>query len=277
MLLRAVRKVARYALALRHRLAWRQRVDLYRRRRFAREVARLDVVFNSVSWGDRLLTLDKSCGFRADPAFARALEGIETAAPNEGPDGIAWRLNTLCWAARRALRAGGDFVECGVYRGDMSWFVAQVIGAGNIPHFYLYDSFEGFSATYSSPADFADSPAFMDFANTVYRADGLYESVRARFAGYRNFTVTKGFLPEALAQVSPQSIGYLHLDLNSARAEVAVLERIFDRIVSGGVIVFDDYGWWLYKNQRAITDAFMAARGYEILELPTGQGLLIKR
>jgi hypothetical protein len=276
MVMRAIRFVARHVLALRHRLAWRRRLDLYRRRRFAREIGRLGAVFNSVSWGDRLLTLDKSCGFRADPAFARALEGIEKAPPHEGPDGIAWRLNTLCWAARRALRAGGDFVECGVYRGDMSWFVTQVIGAQNIPHFYLYDSFEGFSPTYSSPADFGN-PAFMDFANSVYRADGLYEGVRARFAGYRNVTVVKGFLPEALAQASPQAIGYLHLDLNSARAEVAVLERIFDRVVSGGVIVFDDYGWWLYKNQRAITDAFMAARGYDILELPTGQGLLIKR
>jgi hypothetical protein len=34
--------------------------------------------------------------------------------------------------------------------------------------------------------------------------------------------------------------GYLPIDLNSPRAEVTVLERRFDRVLPGGVIVFDD-------------------------------------
>lgn len=283
-----IRTVARHLLPARlrsvlgHLLAaqgrtWRHRLEAGRRRRFGREVERLRTWCNSISWGDRLLTLDKSCGFRDDPAFARALVSIPRSDEFDGPDRIAWRLNTLCWAARRALRSGGDFVECGVYRGDMSWFLAQVIGADKIPHFYLYDSFSGFSPAYSSSSDFADSPGFLDFANEIYRTEGLYESVSNRFAGYTNFTVIKGFLPETLDQACPQQIGYLNLDLNSVRAELAVLERLFDRVVAGGVIVFDDYGWWQYRNQRPITDKFIAARGYEILELPTGQGLLVKR
>jgi len=271
-----LRRVLGHHLAAQGR-AWWHRLDAGRRRRFGREIERLRTWCHSISWGDRLLTLDKACGFRDDPAFARALESIPRSDEFDGPDRIAWRLNTLCWAARRALRSGGDFVECGVYRGDMSWFLAQVIGADKIPHFYLYDSFSGFSPAYSSSSDFADSPGFMDFANEVYRAEGLYESVSNRFAGYRNFTVIKGFLPDALDQTCPQQIGYLNLDLNSVRAELAVLERLFDRVVAGGVIVFDDYGWWQYRNQRPITDKFIAARGYEILELPTGQGLLVKR
>jgi len=80
----------------------------------------------SVSWGDRLLTLDKSAGFATDPAFAaaaRAIRGSHAYDQYNGPDSIAWRLNTLCWAARRALQAGGDFVECGVFKGDMSFVV----------------------------------------------------------------------------------------------------------------------------------------------------------
>jgi O-methyltransferase len=247
--------------------------------RFNDEIKRIEKFHHTVSWGDRLLTLDKYCGFKHDPAFEHAIKSIRGSHQYdqyEGPDGIAWRLNTLCWAARRALRAGGDFVECGVFKGDMSWVVAQVIGGGKIPHFYLIDSFAGFSSTHSSQDDFPDTPNFLDFANKVYRAEGLYESVRDRFAPYKNFTVVKGFLPEALDRARPDRIGYLHLDLNSARAEVAVLEQLFDRVVPGGVIVFDDYGWWQYRAQKSAEDEFMRARGYEILELPTGQGLVIK-
>jgi O-methyltransferase len=247
--------------------------------RFNKQVRRLDKSHHTVSWGDRLLTLDKNFGFKQDPAFDQAIKSIRGSHQYDqydGPDGIAWRLNTLCWAAGRALRAGGDFVECGVFKGDMSWVVAQVVGAERIPHFYLFDSFAGFSPRHSSQEDFPDTPNFVAFANEVYRTKGLYESVRDRFSPHKNFTVIKGFLPDALDQARPDRIGYLHLDLNSARAEVAVLEQLFDRVVPGGVIVFDDYGWWQYRTQKQAEDEFMRARGYDILELPTGQGLVVK-
>lgn len=74
----------------------------------------------------------------------------------------------------------------------------------------------------------------------------------------------------------PERIAYLHIDLNSANAKISVLEVLFDRVVSGGVIVFDDYGWKSFSRQREAEDRFMAERGYRILELPTGQGLVIK-
>ena len=46
---------------------------------------------------------------------------------------------------------------------------------------------------------------------------------------------------------------------------------------SGGVIVFDDYGWKMFHKQKEAEDDFMRRRGYEILEMPTGQGLVVKR
>jgi len=47
--------------------------------------------------------------------------------------------------------------------------------------------------------------------------------------------------------------------------------------VSRGYIVFDDYGWKHFKKQRDAENRFMADRGHFILELPTGQGLVIKQ
>ncbi len=234
----------------------------------------------AISWGDRLLTIDKTQGFKNDPAFSAAFQQIRGAVEYDqynGPDGIAWRLNTLCWAAKCVLRVGGDLVECGVYKGDMAWVVVNTLEPARIPRFYLYDSFEGFSEQCSSPEDFPLSPGFLEVANNLYREEGLYERVRDRFAPYPNVRVIKGFLPEALDTESPERIGFLHIDLNSPRAEVAVLERLFDRLVPGGVVVFDDYGWKFFEEQRAAEDEFMAARGYEVLELPTGQGLVVKR
>jgi len=234
----------------------------------------------SVSWGDRLLTLDKSADFKEEPSFAKAfaaIRGSHQYDQYEGPDSIAWRLNTLVWAGRYALRTGGDFVECGTFKGDMAWVVLQTIGAERIRRFWLFDSFEGFSADYSSSEDFPENPGFLDFANGFYRQPGLYEYVRERFAPFANVTLIKGFLPEALDATTPDRIGFLHIDLNSPRAEIAVLERLFDRVLPGGVIVFDDYGWKMFHKQKEAEDDFMRRKGYEILELPTGQGLVAKR
>ena len=231
-------------------------------------------------WGDRLLTLDKAAGFFADEAFRASFEAIRRFHPYDGyksPQGIAWRLHTLVWAARNALAHGGDFVECGVFKGDMAWVVATVLGeALRGRTFFLYDSFEGFSPLLSRPEDYPGQPGFLDLANSYYRQPGLYESVVARFAGMPGIRVIRGFLPESLAIAAPERIAFLHVDLNSPAAEIAVLEALFDRVVPGGVIVFDDYGWQMFQRQREAEDRFMAERGHAILELPTGQGLAIK-
>jgi O-methyltransferase len=70
-------------------------------------------------------------------------------------------LNALCWAAKNALTIGGDFVECGVFKGDMAWVVLNVIDPERVPNYFLYDSFEGFSGEYSSPEDYPLNPGFL--------------------------------------------------------------------------------------------------------------------
>jgi hypothetical protein len=235
-----------------------------------------------IFWGDRLLTLDKSASFLDEPRFAAAfaaIRGSHQYDQYDSPQTIAWRLHTLVWAAEQAVALpAGDFVECGVFKGDMAWVVATLMGeklAGRT--FYLYDSFAGFAPALASPDDYPDNPGFIDFANRFYQAPDLYEAVVARFAAMPNVRITRGYLPEALALACPERIAYLHIDLNSPLAEIGCLERLFDRVVPGGAIVFDDYGWHAFRPQKQAEDTFFAARGYRVLELPTGQGLVIKR
>ncbi len=226
--------------------------------------------------GDRMATLDKSCGFRDDAKFMAAFNRHAPASADE--QGRAWRLHTLTWAARQALELDGDFVECGVFEGFMSATVADYVDFHTVSKtFYLYDTFEGLSPKYSSPDDFGISKGFFDLAQKSYHKPGLYDFVRKRFAAYPNVKVIRGVVPDVLAVESPERIAYCHIDLNSPAAEVGALEVLFDRIVPGGLVVFDDYGWLPFARQKQAEDRFAAARRYSILELPTGQGLLVKR
>ena len=69
------------------------------------------------------------------------------------------------------------------------------------------------------------------------------------------------------------------------RGEDAALEVLpgepgkpaFDRVPPGGVVAFDDYGWKMFHKQKEAEDDFMRRHDHEILELPTGQGLVIRR
>jgi O-methyltransferase len=54
------------------------------------------------------------------------------------------------------------------------------------------------------------------------------------------------------------------------------LEILFERVVAGGLIVLDDYGWLYYRDQKKAHDDFFAAHGLRVMELPTGQGLVLK-
>lgn len=237
----------------------------------------------SIFWGDRMLTIDKSAGFLLDSAFRSAFKHIHGAHKYDQYNSsvtIAWRLHTLVWAARAALALpDGDFVECGVFRGDMAWFVGEVTNfATTGRQFHLYDSFQGFDPSQTTEEDFPGLPGFLDFANAIYGAEGLWESVQARFRDLGHFHLHKGYLPGTLERDGyPDRIAYLHIDLNVAPAEIACLNHLFGRVVPGGIIVFDDYGWKAFQRQKDAEDTFFGERGYHILELPTGQGLVVKR
>jgi len=225
--------------------------------------------------GDGLAVFGKSLGFRFDGGF---VDLVNRHAKSYQDKARLWRLHTLCWAGKRALDLEGDFVECGVYKGFFSAVVCDYLGFGQTGRsFYLYDSFEGFSAKYTSPSDFAAGQLFINVAQRDYQQAHLYDAVCERFRKYPNVRLIRGFMPDSLDSICPQKISYLHIDLNSPKAEYLTLERLYPFVMPGGMIIFDDYGWSNFKKQQEAVQKFFTKTGEMVLELPTGQGLVIKK
>ena len=63
--------------------------------------------------------------------------------------------------------------------------------------------------------------------------------------------------------------------MNSPAPEIGALNALFHRVSIGGIVVFDDYDYSLREQKKAV-DHFMAECGYHVLELPTGQGVVVK-
>ncbi len=210
-------------------------------------------------FGDSLFTCSKSLGFLTDEKFRRI---VDKNAVNDIEETTIWRTHVLCWAAESALALDGDFVECGCYLGYSVACIAEFVNfAASDRHYYLYDVFE-------------NPPEAHDLDD---HGSDLHEQVKARFADFPNITVTKGVVPAILDHVAPEKIAFMHIDMNSITAEIGALERLFDRVTAGGMIVLDDYGWSNYRPQKEAHDRFFAERGLGVLDMPTGQGLVIKR
>ena len=209
---------------------------------------------NMFLWGRNNSPLD-------DAKFRQAWESnIQNDADRE----IVWRRYILACAACHCVQLPGDFVECGVYRGIGIKTVMDYLGGASFPKaFWGFDTFD------YNPVDGHQFEG---------QEEGLFESVTKRFAAYPQVRLVKGLLPDSFAQGMPESIAYLHIDLNNAAGELAALERLFERVVSGGIVIMDDYEWaGVYRAQKKAEDPWFAARNYRVFPLPTGQGLIIKR
>jgi predicted O-methyltransferase YrrM len=210
---------------------------------------------------DNLITFAHTRGFLTEPRFVAAVLG---ARPDHVERSIAWRTHTLCWAADSVARLPGDYVECGTYQGYSAEVLMNFMAGLPGRRFWLYDVFE-------------PSGAAGEGSRLPAHAPDLADQVRARFRRWDNVVVTQGRVPQVLAAAAPDQIAFLHVDMNNAEAERGALEVLFDRVSPGGIIVFDDYGWNGYRDQKASADEFMQLRGLSVLELPTGQGLVLKR
>ena len=103
-----------------------------------------------------------------------------------------------------------------------------------------------------------------------------YLDKKDQFRYCQNVNIIKGFIPDSFDVGVPDAVSFLHIDLNKVEGEIAALETMWDRLTVGCLCVLDDYGQHNYAPQKLAEDAFFARRGYHILELPTGQGIVLK-
>ncbi len=227
---------------------------------------------------DGLMTTQKNTEFLRDPRFQAAYQAaMSTGHKIQSGDGpelhIEWRIAISCWAANHARLLEGDFVECGTYTGMISSAICRYIDFNSVPKsFYLFDTFDGIPLEQVQANEHLEKKMWM---NDRWYGD-FFELAKRNFAMFPRVQLVRGRIPESLSTVAIEKVAYLSIDMNIALPERAALEYFWPKMVPGGVVVFDDYGFADHELQKATHDEFARANGLEIFMLPTGQGLLIK-
>jgi hypothetical protein len=221
---------------------------------------------------DSLITCHKNVGFLRDERFLSAYHRGISSGHKWGENlHIEWRVHVACWAAERARSLPGAFVECGVNTGIISLAVCEYIDFNTTgKDFYLFDTFNGVPESQMCEAELVDRIR----ENEVY--EECFDLAQKNFAPFPRVKLVRGLVPDTLSKVPIDRVSYLSIDLNIVQPEIAAMEFFWDKLVSGAVVVLDDYGWANYPLQQEAHDRFAASKGVPILNLPTGQGLIIK-
>ena len=184
---------------------------------------------------------------------------------------LMWRHYFVFWSADFASKAADSprLVECGVCDGVTTYFACRALSSRSRWKMFLYDAWESMLPDQILPSEsqLTGAYSYLSLENTQRNLGDFND----------NLVFLKGYLPDTLLGPDEHgSVQWLHIDLNSAKATESVLQRIFNSVSGGGIILFDDYGVPGYEDTRASVDRFFCNKSGSLLPLPTGQAMFFK-
>jgi O-methyltransferase len=164
------------------------------------------------------------------------------------------RLESLVLLCESLIEIPGDIVECGTASGGSAAMLAWASGR----HCWLYDSCKGLpEPSNRDPKNAWDyvgaNPTTPKIIAAAFRIAGLQPS---------QYTLREGWFKDTFKEPGgPESIALLHIDADWYDSVKLCLERWYDAVSSGGIIVLDDYGYW--SGCREAYDEFCRERKIE--------------
>ncbi len=215
-----------------------------------------------------------NCDFMSDP-FIQECFNIQANTNGEQHDPHYWRTYIYLWAGKRQMALDGDFVECGVCKGGSARALIHYTDFGKCPKkFYLFDTYAGLLPSHVTEEEKALEALGQ---RPKYEYEPCIEQVKATFQPFRNVIIVQGAVPESLPNFPEEAkVSFISIDMNCVIPEIAAANFFWDKMVSGAIMLLDDYGWWGHIMQKEGFDKFAHEKGVEVLSLPTGQGLIIK-
>ena len=227
--------------------------------------------------GSDLMTLMNS-QFKDEKNFKLAFnKAIEFGKDKDGKlKGIAptqkWRIYFNQVFFSYSLQLEGDLVDCGTHFGCNA--ISNLIYNQNkeyVKKYYLIDSYKGLSEKYS------EDPLYKIYKNK-YKEHDLHSIVKNNFKNWKNVIIINGFIPEILQTVEINKICYLHINLNAVYPEIEAFNFFWNKVVKGGVVILDDilsHGHHI-KHYEIFENEILKKYKIEMINMPTGQGLIIK-
>ncbi len=161
----------------------------------------------------------------------------------------------------------GDILEVGVWRGGTGAIMCKASEKHIGTTVYLADTFEGVVKATKE--------------DTVYRggehSDTSKETVEELLnkVGAKNQKILKGIFPDAFPDVKIEQIKLCHIDVDTYLSAKEIFDYAWPKIPVGGIVVFDDYGFWTCEGVTKYFNALDLKDGRKIHNL-NGHGIIVK-
>lgn len=171
--------------------------------------------------------------------------------------------------SRLTKKLPGNMAECGSYMGVSAWFMAHEAPDVDL---FLFDAFEGLQAPGERDM-LADGSAYWKEGDVSSPEKVLTKNL----SEFDHVNVLKGWIPSRFSEVSERKFRLVHIDVDLYQPTLDSLIFFYPRMVPGGVIVMDDYGFMNCPGAKLAADEFMSDKPEYVLHFPTGQGVIIRQ
>jgi len=176
------------------------------------------------------------------------------------------RLRVLDKFAKQALYLEGNFWECGVYKGGTALLFSEAIKVNKQIKLRLFDTFSGMPECHPQK----DKHKKGDFIDTSL------ESVKAFIGDTKQVHYYEGLIPETFKGLEDEKIAFVHIDVDIYQSVMDCCKFIMPRMVKGGIVIFDDYGFESCPGAKEAIDEYFKDKSENPLQLPTNNALVVK-
>ncbi|BAK74561.1 MAG: TylF/MycF/NovP-related O-methyltransferase [Candidatus Altimarinota bacterium] len=174
---------------------------------------------------------------------------------------------------KKIINLPGDVVECGLFKGNSFFRFAHfrdLLESKNSRKIIGFDIFGKFPKTeYENDKKYLDN--FISGAGESSIELDEIEKIM-KYKNIENYEFVKGdiniTLPKYCTENQHQKISLLHIDTDIYEPAVTILENMYERVVSGGIIIFDDYG--TFPGETKAVDDFFKNKKEKIQKLSLG-------
>jgi hypothetical protein len=186
---------------------------------------------------------------------------------------LTWRHFIVFWtsfyAALNTKSTSKGLVEVGVADGLTLYYAINALNNKKYSFkAYLYDTWSEVELVNPETKGVSNQYEYLDIETTKKNLGKFIE----------NLVFKKGIIPDTFTgDNEPESVSWLHIDLNSSPPTLDTLNYYWSRLEPGGVVLFDDYAQPSYIDTKKVVDEWLFNRkDGVILQMPTSQAVIFK-
>jgi O-methyltransferase len=182
-----------------------------------------------------------------------------------------YRCHELWELVGQVADVPGALLEVGVWRGGTGAIIAaraKQLGMSKMT--YLCDTFEGVAKAGAMDTTYRGG----EHADT---SQSMVEGLLQRL-DLTNVEILKGIFPDdAKDALVDERFAFVHVDVDVYQSAKGVVEFCWPRMPVGGVVVFDDYGFWSCDGIPKLVGEYRGKEDRIVLHNLNGHAVMIKK